>query len=311
MPSDQDRWAQYAVSGSPTSDKWGKYAVSQGASATPSVPNGAISAAPKPTWLQDAESDVRLGGNRTLVGKTLGRLQGSDKYSGLGGVSEGTQNFMGSPVLGLLHAGQSAQTIPEHPIKGTIGTALGLSEAATIPSLVAAGPVAKIASDSIPSAKYAGKILESVMGDAAHAPVTPSAISDPLLRLNELGQRGSTVPKAARQLLTRLTDPEAGPLAYRESRDFASNISRLSSNEAQKVTPVVKKALGDLRTALHSDIGAAADTVGRGQDYSDAIREYANASRISDAGKKAIGWGAKGLGVGAAYEGYQKLKRLL
>lgn len=271
---------------------------------------GSMTAA-NPSWLDKAEADVRLGGGRTIIGRALGRLQGSDKgYSGLGGVSEGVQNFMGSPVLGILHAGKGVQEIPDHPVRGAVDTALGLSEAATIPSMVMGGPASKAAVEAVPSKAYAGKLFSELATDAGKANVkVPLRRSiDPLRRLLELGDAGHTLPKAVGQL-----GDQTGPIPYQKARDFASAISNLSSLDKQAILPQTKAALGKLASDLHGDISQSlAPIAGGAEKYADALKNYSRASRLADAGKIALKYALPSAGIGAAaYEGYQKLRRLL
>jgi hypothetical protein len=93
------------------------------------------------------------------------------------------------------------------------------------------------------------------------------------------------MPQVANKLLRRVTDPEQGPLTYGEARDFASNLSRLSSGEVQKLTPVMQRQVGQLSHAFNEDVGNAASSVGRGEDYTQAMNDYRHASQLANVGK--------------------------
>jgi hypothetical protein len=156
---------------------------------------------------------------------------------------------MGSPLLGLLHAGESAQTIPDHPVKGTLGTIGGLAESATIPSMVMGGPAAETAINAIPSAKHAGKIFESLGEELATHPVPlTDQTLQPLQRATELGARGGTLPKPVSDLLTRSQGLE--PMSYPEIRDYQSNLSDLSRSAKDSLNGKMLGQIGKSRLGL-------------------------------------------------------------
>lgn len=266
-----------------------------------------------PTWLEDAESDVRNGGKRTALGNILGKIQGSDDgYSGLGGVSEGVQNFMGSPVLGLLHAGQSAQTIPEHPVKGSLGTIGGVMEAGTIPGLILGGPSARAAINSVPSKAAAGKVFSELAEEAGNAGIKVDlndALS-PLRRLEALGNAGHAPIRGVTQLANNVRN-----VPYQTARDFSSTISNLSGEERASIRPEYGAEITKLSKSLHTDIKDALAPIANGAErYEDAITEYAKASRLGDMLSKALHHGGKAAITGAggygAYRGLNALKSI-
>lgn len=266
-----------------------------GPSANTNTPTATLSAAPPDSWLHQAENDYTEGGNRTILGRVLGRMQGrgDQGYRGINsGVSEGTANILGSPLRGLLHAGESAQTIPDHPVKGALGTIGGLAESLTIPSMIMGGPAASTAIDAIPSAKYAGKIFNSLGEDlATHSvPLTDSTLQ-PLQRATELGARGGTLPKPVSDLLTRSQGLE--PMSYPEIRDYQSNLSDLSRDAQGSMNGKMLGQMGKLKSGLYNDIYNAASQVGRGDDYAQAMKEFRQASQIKSGAKTAAKVGAK------------------
>lgn len=175
-------------------------------------------------------------------------------------------------------------------------------------------PITKAAS-AIPSTKRAGQAFQSVM-KAAHA--VPVDVEEPgriALRIQELADRGGSMPMAVRKLINRITNPNLPQLTYEEARDFASNISRLSANEYQRLTPVVGREVASLSAAMNRVNAFAAQQAGKGAEYASAMKEYAQAMRVRDflgsiveGAKKAAPYASgAGLGLYAA----ERLKSLL
>lgn len=160
---------------------------------------------------------------------------------------------------------------------------------------------------AIPNQRRAGQAFQAVMSKAAHVPIDVSAPGNQALRIYQLSERGGTMPKAVRDFLKRVTDPEKGPMTYEEARDFASNISRLSADEYKRLPPAMQKEVHGLRVALNGAVKKAADSVGMGDVYSGAMKEYSQASKVrghvDDAKKAALKYAipATAGGVAANY----------
>jgi len=137
----------------------------------------------------------------------------------------------------------------------------------------------------LPTRSGAGKIFESVMQDAQHEPITLTRAMGPLERAQQLSARGHGTVSAADNLYKRINT--VNPLDYREGRDWASSLSRISGQDSMSASPSLKAEVGKLSHAFNEDIGDAATAVGRGEDYSKAMRDYRRASQIGDAAKKA------------------------
>jgi hypothetical protein len=154
------------------------------------------------------------------------------------------------------------------------------------------------------STARAGETLGAVRQAAGAVPIEMGDAAQVATRITELAQRGGSMPRAVRQILGRINDAEKGPMTFDEVRDFYSNISRLSTNEYHRLTPVMQREVGNLRSVLHEALTKGAETVGKGEDYASAIREYAKGSQlestVGDMGRDAAKWGARTLGVGAA-----------
>jgi hypothetical protein len=142
------------------------------------------------------------------------------------------------------------------------------------------------ATEALPSAERAAGVLGHVAEAAKNVHVPLNQAAGPLGRVTELGVRGGTSPKAASDLLTR--SQAISPMTFPEARDYYSNISSLSGDEAGKLNGVMKKAVGALRSGFHGDLTDAAAQVGLGDEYANAMKEYANAMRLRDLGKTAV-----------------------
>lgn len=162
--------------------------------------------------------------------------------------------------------------------------------AATVGELAIPGPGATAkAVEVIPTAEKAGAKFAEVMGAAHSVPINVNLPGDVALRTQQLAESGGSLPKVVRDFLKRVTDPDKGPLTYQEGRDFYSNATRISADEAQRLTPVMKRQVGQFTAALNASLSQAADQVGKLDQYQQAMSEYHNAMRM-----RALGEGLKG-----------------
>lgn len=260
------------------------------------------------SWLQQAEQDLRQGGGRTIVGRTLGAMQGrgSQGYTGLeSGVTPAEANFVGGVPLGAVKMAQGAAQLPQHPGRGLATIGSGALQAAAVPaSFIApeaaeagaagAGKAAGALIDKVnPAAmkEAAGGLLQSVAHDANQIPVQLDNSGDAALRMmdwQKKTQLGATVNK----YLNRITNPKMGPLTYEEARKWYQLLGGLSSDEAGKLAPPVRRDLVQMVVGLKQDIGNAADQVGRASDYYKGMGDYATAAKYQgwlDAAKKFLG----------------------
>lgn len=162
---------------------------------------------------------------------------------------------------------------------GTVGTYLPHVASLAAP----VGAAVKTGVNAIPSAARAGQKFTQVAGAAKDIAIETKEVGDAALRIYQLSERGGSMPKAVRDLLKRVTDPSKAAMNYPESRDFASNISRLSANELQRLTPVLKREVAKLSAALNKANADAAKAAGKGAEYKEAMREYAKAKQLEDA----------------------------
>ena len=158
-----------------------------------------------------------------------------------------------------------------------------------LPGMVAGGELTgaglgKIG-EMIPSADRAGQTLENIRMAARDVPVTMDNASPELQRFQELTQRGGRGSKPFTQLAKRMSPGEEA-INFPEARDFYSNIGDATSpTTLQKLMgrgmkPVMRRQGVLARRAMSTDLTNAADQVGMGQDYTNAMREYANAMKL-------------------------------
>jgi len=150
----------------------------------------------------------------------------------------------------------------------------------------------------IPNRARAGANFQAVMGSAGKVPVDIANAGNTALRIMTMAERGGTMPKVVRDFLRRATDPHKGPIDYEELRDYATNISRLSADETRRLSPVIRRELGNLRVLINHAAEQAAESVGKGAQYRSAMREYALRSNIDETIddlwtglKRALPWG--------------------
>lgn len=275
-------------------------------------------------YMKRLEGNVRYGGDSTVGGWLLKKLgaQGTD-VGAQGGTQEQT---LASPVLGSLRSLRgTAETIQGNPFQGTKDTVAGGLQAASLPLQFMGGPELEGASQvpgkvagAVPSAERAGKAFQEVMSAAKSKPVqvTPE-LSQALDRYSQLVNAGGSRSLAIHKLLNRVTNPEMGPMTYQEARDFASNISRLSADEFQRLTPAMRQQVGAVRVALNNTIQQTATAAGKGAEYSGAMKEYAAGSRKNQAledfgnyvygqAKDKVPWLVFGMGAKKAYDVFGK-----
>lgn len=264
------------------------------------------------SWLGDLEKDVTEGGNRTFPGRVLGHMQGrgDEGYSGVNsGVSPGVAQIMGSPLTGAVHALQGAASSYHHPFTGPLKAIGGVGEAMTLPSIFAAGPVAREAEAAVPSAERAGRMFNTIENEAADIPVEMKE-TEPALEVFQkhvkTGGKNSPPIQMLRKRISptmpRVPLPEAmqadlsgvpartvnrSPIKFPEARDFYSNVTDVSKRPSvfkmaieSSREPKLRMEAGTVRNALNTDLTNAAETIGRGKDYTDALREYRQAKQL-------------------------------
>ncbi len=154
--------------------------------------------------------------------------------------------------------------------------------------------------EALPNAARAGAALGEVKGIAGEVPIDMARPGNTALELYEQSQRGATLPKVVRDFVKRATSPGDEPITYAEAKDFQSNVSALSADERMKLKPNTKRLLGQLNADLKDSLESAADVKGKGEQFTDAMKEYHHAMQLhnlTEEAKSAL-WKAALTGVG-------------
>ena len=278
-----------------------------------------ISAAPTGVnaWLQNAENDFRRGGQSTIIGKML-HAAGANPN----GVDSGTGSYAADTVaslpLGLLHAAQGVAQTPEHPVAGPLHAIGGVLQAATIPAAFAApetqalkdaSAASQVRQALLPTKDEAGKLFQPIAAAAKSTPVDTAparAIAEEAKQYNEAG---TTLPPMLRKFLAKTANdapmnPQS-PMFYPEARRFAENAGRMSASDRLALNPQMDRLVGKFAGALKDANRAAAEEVGMGAQYDQAMSRYRTASQLDalkqNAVKYATGAIVGGLGADALY----------
>lgn len=159
---------------------------------------------------------------------------------------------------------------------------------------VAAAPEIEAGLQKIPSASRAGATLQDIRNAAADVPVNFERTGPELQRFEELTQRGGKRSKPFTQLYKRANNTgvnvENGqaldPVKFPEARDFYTNVTDAAhQTPLQKIMgrgmkPTMRRQAVNVRRAMNDDLTDAAEQVGRGEDYANAMKEYANAMKL-------------------------------
>ena len=252
-----------------------------------------ISPAPKASWLDNAESDLRQGGSRTMIGRGLGKMQGrGDKgYTGLeSGTSKGAAELMGSPELGAVETAKGVASMREHPVKGAWDAVKGVAHMAEIPSMMVAGPgtgkaieeapaaITKVL-EKLPTATRGAKRLNEVEEAAGQLPVKFTNTFEHLMRASELSDTGATLPTPVKKFLK--TFQKGHDIPYSEARDFYSNLSHLSAKDNMALTPSMRRQVALIVHAMKTDIGDTAAQVDKASQYYAGMKDYARAMKAA------------------------------
>lgn len=286
----------------PAADGW---SLVTPASPTPPMPRPAGVVAPGASFSEKLGNaarmlgDVGVGVAKGVGDFAAGNLERAGTYGLIPGIPAVPHGLFGAeedrnPTFRRLEEATTATDTPQK-----VGKVLeGIGEFA-LPT----GAAGKAAVEAIPTVAKAGAKFQDVMGAARHIPVDITGPGNVALRISELAERGGSMPMAVNKFLRRVTDPDKAPMAYEEARDFASNISRLSANEFQRLTPVVAREVAGLRVALNKAVGEAAAKAGKGREYAEAMNEFAKAKRLHGMIDEVVGGAKKalpyGLGAGA------------
>lgn len=223
------------------------------------------------TWM-DTAKDVGIG-----IAKGAGStVAGLGEMAGNAGLLPGVRpnafgdSSMRNPAFTQAEQATTATNTPQ-----MVGKGLETAAEMVLPGMAAV--------DAVPTVAKAGAKFQDVMSAARSIPIDVNAPGAVALRIQQLAERGGSMPMAVRKFLGRITDPQQAPMAYEEARDFASNISRLSVNEFGRLTPAVAREVSNLRVTLNKSVAQAANQAGKGKEYAQAMNEYARAMKLRDA----------------------------
>lgn len=192
-------------------------------------------------------------------------------------------------------------------INNSLGFAIPTPSASAVSETVGKVPGVVARAAGVSKAR-AGANLAAVEQAAGDVAVNPEGVGQVGLRAMELKDAGGRLPRVASQLMQRITNPDAGDLTFQEARDFYSNLSRMSANDFNSLNPTMQRQMGLMKDALGKALTAAAETVGKGEQYASGINEY---HRAAVAGKYATN-AAKVAATGAGgYLGLGWLRRIL
>ncbi len=320
---------QYSLADAQPVAGTGTYRLSDTQPAAPLVhsPEAKVSAAPEDDgisgkisrWAKNVADDIKYGTDITGVGTVLKHLGAHGVYNG---APQAVGDYMAGIPLGLLKATEGAGDIGQGKVvEGAKKVASGAVQAAEMPIQFVApegvGKAAEAIDEVIPSAKRAAGKFSEVMGAARSIPIDVSGPGDIALNIQRLSESGASRPKVIGDFLKRVTDPDKGALTYDEARDFYSNATRLSADENMRLTPVMKRQVGQFTAALNEAISGAAAHVGKLDQYAEAMDEYHKAMRLRALGqdvkdlltsKAAATAAATGAGAAGAYAVKEALK---
>lgn len=217
------------------------------------------------------------------------------------GSQAGAGEFMASAPLGALRVARGGAEVASHPLQATKDIVGGGLQAATMPGMVLAPEAAEAAGGLIPSTARAGRKFEEVMSAAKDVPVNTAKPAEAAARGKEMFQHGSpSLPRILRAFNTRMADPEANPMTYKEGRDFLTN-SRMAMTEYLRNNPTMWRQVSIFRNALGEAVQEAAAQAGKGELYKSAMGEYRRAKAMQKLAVAAGALGIKMAGLGGMY----------
>lgn len=242
-------------------------------------------------WAENVGNDLKHGTDITGIGSVLKKMGAHGVYNGN---SQAVGDFMASLPLGLAKMAQGGVEIPQSgkTWQGTKDVVGGALQAATMPASFVApeapGAAAEVGNRvagavkaALPSAERAGQLFGQIAQDANKIPVNLENAGDAALRLMDW-QKKTQLGPTLNKFLNRITNPKLGSLTYEEARDFYQLLGKMSVDETNRIPPAVRRDLVQMTVGLKQDIGTAAETVGRGADYYEAMGQYAKAARLKD-----------------------------
>ncbi len=183
---------------------------------------------------------------------------------------------------------------------------------------VPVGRAVSAVGDMIPTAAKAAPKFAEVMGAARNVPVNVEPAGQAALRVQQLAERGATLPKAVNDFLKYVTNPEKPQMTYEVGRDFLTNLGKLSVSERLALNKPMQREVAIMTGNLAKSVAESAAQAGKGQLYAQAMTEYARAKRLETAydlflkgAQKALPAALVGGAAGAGYWLTSQIKNIL
>lgn len=129
--------------------------------------------------------------------------------------------------------------------------------------------------------------VEQAVGNApvismSQQPLTAvqAKIVSALDKINKLEATGGQPPKGVKQLGERIN--AGGDIEFPEGRNFYKNIAAYSRQAESETNKPMEYAVKELKHELHRAMTAAAQSVGKGEEYASEMNKYAKASSIQE-----------------------------
>ena len=213
-------------------------------------------------------------------------------------------NTIASIPLGLMKMMEATPQLLQGKIwKGVKSGVGGAVQAGEIPSMFVAPEASEAIKGILPSTERAGQLFQELEKVAGNVPVDVQKPGQVATKIWDLAQAGGSRPKIINDFLRRVTNPQGAPMDYSEMRKFYQNATRLSADETNRLTPAVKRLIGEFTQKLGDSLWEAAHSVGEGGTYNKAMKGYRQAARFNEfkgkAAKAALATGAGAAGVSA------------
>jgi hypothetical protein len=213
-------------------------------------------------------------------------------------------NTLASAPLGLMKLAEALPQLLRGEIwKGTKNAVSGAVQAAEIPSAFIAPEASEAVKSILPSTERAGQLFQELEKVAGNVPVDVQKPGQIATKIWDLAEAGGTLPKVINKFLRRVTNPQGTPMDYSEMRQFYQNATRLSADEMNRLTPAVKRFIGDFTQKMGDSLWEAANSVGEGGKFNKAMKGYRQGARFNELKDKAAkaalvaGLGAAGAGA--------------
>lgn len=166
---------------------------------------------------------------------------------------------------------------------GAAGQVVGAKTLEALP-----GGVSSARQSLFPTMEEAGKLFHPIEQAAKQTPIDIKAARAIAEEAKQYADAGATMPSVLKKFLDRTepTAPASFPhpatpapdVLYPEGRLFAQNAGRLSASERLASTPNMQRLAGKFADALKTANRDAADSIGMGKQYDQAMSAYKGAA---------------------------------